>query len=50
MKKPEQIAHLIRQLKDSAFTGFIRINFSQGGITEIEKNEKILKKTLHQEK
>jgi hypothetical protein len=44
MEKQEKIIELLNELKKIQFTGFIRINFSQGGITRIEKNEEILKK------
>ncbi|MEA5115083.1 MAG: hypothetical protein VB050_13760 [Geobacteraceae bacterium] len=44
MEKKEKIIDLLNDLKEIQFTGFIRINFSQGGITRIEKNEEILKK------
>jgi len=43
MEKQEKITELLNELKKTQFTGFIRINFSQGGITRIEKNEEILK-------
>jgi len=45
MEKKEKIIDLLNELKKKEFTGFIRINFSQGGITRIEKNEEILKKS-----
>ena len=35
---------LLDDLKKNEFTGFISINYSQGGITRIEKNEEILRK------
>lgn len=44
MGKTEKLIELMNDLKNKGFTGFIRINFSQGGITKIEKNEEILKK------
>jgi hypothetical protein len=44
MKNNEKAIELLRKLENSQFTGFIRINYSQGGITKIEKNEEILKK------
>jgi hypothetical protein len=44
VEKQEKIVELLKELKKKEFTGFIRINFSQGGITRIEKNEEILKK------
>jgi cell division septation protein DedD len=44
MGKIEKVLELLNDLKKTQFTGFIRINYSQGGITRIEKNEEILKK------
>ncbi len=48
MKKIEKVIELLNDLNKNEFTGFIRINYSQGGITRIEKNEEILKKTQAQ--
>ncbi len=48
MGKIENIIDLLNELKNREFTGFIRINYSQGGITKIEKNEEILKKAQPQ--
>lgn len=42
--KRDKVIDLLNELKTRRFTGFIKINFSQGGITRIEKNEEILKK------
>ncbi len=39
--KIEQLTRLLGELKKNSFTGVIRINYSQGGITRIEKNEEI---------
>ncbi len=44
MGKIDKLIELLNELKNKGFTGFIRINYSQGGITKIEKNEEILKK------
>ena len=44
MRKIEKVLELLGDLKKKQFTGFIRINYSQGGITRIEKNEEILRK------
>jgi cell division septation protein DedD len=44
MRKIEKVVELLDDLKKKQFTGFIRINYSQGGITRIEKNEEILSK------
>lgn len=49
MDKPEKIADLIRELIRDEFTGSIRINFNQGGLTRIERIEDVLKKTLKAE-
>jgi len=43
IEKQDKFIELLNELKNKKFTGFIRINFSQGGITRIEKNEEILK-------
>jgi len=42
-EKQDKVVTLLHELKTKRFTGFIKINFSQGGITRIEKNEEILK-------
>jgi hypothetical protein len=39
--KLEQVAELLPALILSEFTGYIKINFSQGGISRIEKFEEI---------
>jgi hypothetical protein len=44
MEKQDKLVELLKELKNKSFTGFIRINYSQGGITRVEKNEEILKK------
>ena len=46
MDKTQKINDLVKELIREEFTGSIRINFNQGGITRIEKIEEILKKTL----
>ncbi len=43
-EKQARLIELMNELKNRQFTGFIKINFSQGGITRIEQNEEILKK------
>jgi hypothetical protein len=48
MNKNEKVIELLNELRKKEFTGFIRINYSQGGITRIEKNEEILKKAQSQ--
>jgi bisphosphoglycerate-dependent phosphoglycerate mutase len=50
MGKIEKVLTLLNDLQKNEFTGFIRINYSQGGITKIEKNEEILKKVQTQSK
>lgn len=44
MEKQEKLITLLIELKKNRFTGFIKVNFSQGGITKIEKTEDIFKK------
>lgn len=44
MRKHEKLILMLNDLKKTRFTGFIRINYSQGGITRIEKNEDVLNK------
>jgi hypothetical protein len=44
--KPEKLVKLndlLKELMDGKFTGYIKVNFSQGGIGRIEKFEEILK-------
>lgn len=47
MNKFEETVELLKDLKKNEFTGVIRINYNQGGITFVEKSEVILKKTRH---
>ena len=42
--KLEKLADYLFRVKDENFTGFIKINFSQGSVGRIEKFEEILKK------
>jgi hypothetical protein len=44
MEKEKKIIEMIRALMDKKFTGYIKVNFSQGNIGRIEKFEEILKK------
>ena len=47
--KPEKLARLldvIRLLVDDKFTGYLKVNFSQGGIGRIEKFEEILREEI----
>lgn len=47
IEKAQKITEMVSELIKEGFTGSIRINFNQGGITRIEKNEEILKKILN---
>ena len=40
----EKLAEHLETLRDQKFTGYIKINYSQGSIARIEKYEEILKK------
>ena len=47
--RPEKLAKLVevmRLLADEKFTGYIKVNFSQGGIGRIEKFEEILREEI----
>jgi len=46
MQKTEKLLELLKSLKEGRFTGFIQINYSQGGITRVEKHEEILNSRL----
>lgn len=41
--KLERLIAYLEEVKASRFTGYIKINFSQGNIARIEKFEEILK-------
>ncbi len=41
--KIERLVEYLEITKKQKFTGYIKINFSQGGISRIEKFEEILK-------
>jgi len=41
----EKTIQLLKDSKLKEFTGVIKVNYSQGGITFVEKNEVLLKKT-----
>lgn len=41
--KLERLMEMLRSMKESCFTGYIKINFSQGGIARVEKFEEVLK-------
>ncbi len=38
------LSGLLQTLKDDGFTGYIKINFTQGSIGRVEKFEEILKR------
>ena len=40
----EKLMSVIRGLMEDQFTGYIKLNFTQGGIGRIEKFEEILRK------
>jgi hypothetical protein len=42
-EKLARIVELMKTLADEKFTGYIKVNYSQGGIGRIEKFEEILK-------
>ncbi len=44
MENIRKVAEVLKRLERSNFTGFIRINFSRGDITEVEKNEELFGK------
>jgi hypothetical protein len=39
-----KLVEYLRQLQETQFTGYIKVNFSQGSVGRIEKFEEILKK------
>jgi hypothetical protein len=41
--KLEKLLDVMKLLVDEGFTGYLKVNFSQGGIGRIEKFEEILK-------
>ncbi|MEA1946809.1 MAG: hypothetical protein U9N83_05845 [Thermodesulfobacteriota bacterium] len=41
--KIKRLVEYLETTKEQKFTGYIKINFSQGGISRIEKFEEILK-------
>ena len=49
MARPEKLTRLLEIMKSLAeekFTGYIKVNFSQGGIGRIEKFEEILREEI----
>lgn len=43
MEKLNKLFEILKALIKSEFTGYIKVNFSQGGISRIEKYEEIMK-------
>ena len=41
--KIKRLVTYLETIKEQKFTGYLKINFSQGGISRIEKFEEILK-------
>ena len=49
MARPEKLTRLLEIMKSLAeekFTGYIKVNFSQGGVGRIEKFEEILREEI----
>lgn len=44
MERLAKVVDVIRVLKEKKFTGYIKINFSEGTVGKVEKFEEILKK------
>ena len=44
MERFEKMVELLKDLMKGQFTGYLKINFSQGGISRVEKFEEVLKK------
>ena len=45
-EKLPKLLEIMRLLMDEKFTGYIKVNFSQGGIGRIEKFEEILREEI----
>ncbi len=45
MARLEDLVNVIQEMNERQFTGYIKINFTQGGIGRIEKYEEILRNT-----
>jgi hypothetical protein len=43
------LVHALQEMNEKEFTGYIKINFTQGGIGRIEKYEEILRGGQHAE-
>lgn len=44
-QKVNKLAEYLVEMSQSKFTGYIKVNFSQGSIGRVEKFEEVLKKT-----
>ena len=44
--KTDKVINLIKGMKKDRFTGCVKIYFSQGGVTHLEKTEELLKKEV----
>ncbi len=44
MDKIDKVVNLIREMNKERFTGCVKIFFSQGGVTQMEKIEEMLKR------
>ena len=44
-RKVNQLAEYLVEMSRNKFTGYIKVNFSQGSIGRVEKFEEVLKKT-----
>ena len=49
MSRLVDLVYVIQEMNEREFTGYIKINFTQGGIGRIEKYEEILRGTQQAE-
>jgi len=49
MSRLVDLVYVIQEMNEREFTGYIKINFTQGGIGRIEKYEEILRGSQHAE-
>lgn len=49
MSRLVDLVYAIQEMNEKEFTGYIKINFTQGGIGRIEKYEEILRGAQHVE-
>lgn len=49
MSRLTDLINAIQEMNEKEFTGYIKINFTQGGIGRIEKFEEILRNSPHAE-